>query len=220
MRAEDREAKREFVRAYFEYLTRRIALVPRLHKGDYENDALLLCCCYIDGLGVSLYWPQEGSARNFVRVLQEHGGEEVLWHVHPRQLIESFDAQRSLRSIAARLSGILGPDDHRLRAPDELVSELGGSLDSDEMRRLRDHVWRGTLAHLAYTRIRCQLVHGLGAAPLLLSKTTLKGQPVPSLDFDILYRALRRIADAATEVSIRTNKWFGHDFREPENAAT
>jgi hypothetical protein len=212
---EDRKAKAEFIDAYFADLERRIALLPRLHAANYKDEALLLCCCYIDGLATNLYWPEEGSARNFVRVLQEHGGEELLCHVHPKELIEAFDSKRSLRNLAARIATLWGFNDHRLRALDEAITELSGGLAAGEVNRLRTEIWRGTLAHLVYTTIRCQAVHRLGASPLLLSETTLRGQPVPPLDFDLLHPVIGRIREAAASLSTTTNTWFGHDFREP-----
>jgi hypothetical protein len=215
MRSEDREAKAEFIQAYFEDLDRRVMLLTRLDAADFPDEALLLCCCYIDGLAGSLYWPEEASARNFTKVLEQHGGEELLWHIHPKQLFEAFDSKKSLRSLASKIAGISGADDHRLRTADEVVAELSGNLTAGETGQLRREVWRGTLSQLVYTRIRCQLVHGLGATPLLLSQTTLRWQSVPALDFTLLHRALRRICTVAANRSITTNRWFGHDFREP-----
>ena len=186
MRPEDRKAKIEFIEAYFVNLDRRIALLRQLHESEYENEALLLCCCYIDGLATSLYWPDEGSARNFVRVLQQHGGETLLCHVHPKQLFEAFDSKRFLRSLAARVARLWGSNDHCLRTLDEAAAELSGHLPAEEASLLRNEIWRGTLAQLVYTRIRCQAVHNLGASPLLLSETTFRDKPVPPLDFDLL----------------------------------
>ena len=214
MTSEDRKAKAEFIEAYFTDLERRIALLPHLHATNYQSEALLLCCCYIDGLASSLYWPDEGSARNFVRVLQEHSGEELLCHVHPKQLFEEFDSKRSLRSLAARVATLWGSNDHRLRTLDEALAELGGDLPDTEANCLRIEMWRGTLAHLVYTSIRCQAVHCLGTSPLLLSETILRGQPVHPLDFDLLHPVIERIREAAAKLSTATNSWFGHDFRE------
>lgn len=215
MRPEDREAKAEFIQAYFEDLQQRVMLLPRLDAANHRDEALLLCCCYIDGLAGSLYWPEEASARNFSKILEEHGGEEVLWHIHPKQLLEAFDSKKSLRGLACKIAGIFGAPDHRLRTADEMVGELSGELTPAETEQLRREVWRGTLSHLVYTQIRCRLVHALGATPLLLSQTTLRGQSVPDLDFALLHRALRRICTVAADRSTTTTRWFGHDFREP-----
>jgi len=48
--SEDLDVKREFIAAYFEELEKRIAFLVTLHDQDHEDEALLLCLVYIDGL--------------------------------------------------------------------------------------------------------------------------------------------------------------------------
>jgi len=211
------EAKARIIEGYFSDLERRVRVLPELYDAGYPDEALLVCCCYIEGMGGNLYWPDEGIARNFVRVLEEYGGEEILWHIHPKQLCESFQAIRGLRVLGLKLAATFDAEDHRLRSREEVVRHVTGPLTSDEIARLRQEAWRGTLANLVYARIRCQLVHNLSAAPLLLSKTTLRGESVPTLDFHLLYGPLCRTLEGVTNLSIRSNAFFGHDPWPPRD---
>ncbi len=63
MQPEDRDAKAHAIATYFEDLHRRVELLPRLNQGGYPGEALLLCCCRIESLGGSLYWPEESAAK-------------------------------------------------------------------------------------------------------------------------------------------------------------
>jgi hypothetical protein len=215
MQDEDIKAKASFIEAYFDDLRQRIDLLPQLHAGEYENEALLLCCCYIEGLGSSLYWPHEASARNIVRILEEHGSEEMLWHIHPRQLLSALEegVPKLYQRINDRLAAAFATDQDALRTKEEVVALVKDQLTVEEMQQLKNHLWRGTLANLIYSNIRSPLVHRLGASPLLLSKTTLRGQPVPVLDFILLYPQLLNILEKVRTLSVTANSWFGHDFR-------
>ena len=76
--------------AFFQDLGRRIAFAQELHDQRHDNEAMLLCCCYIDGLANNLYPDDDGSHRNFVRDIGEYGATEWLTRIHPRQLSESL----------------------------------------------------------------------------------------------------------------------------------
>jgi hypothetical protein len=215
MRAEDIEAKASFIKTYFDDLRQRIALLPQLHAGGYENEALLLCCCYIEGLGSSLYWPRKAPARNFVCILEKHGSEEILWHIHPRQLLSALEERvpKLYQRIGDRLAAAFATAQDALRTREEVVALVKDQRTVGEMQQLQNHLWRGTLANPVYSNIRSALVHKLGASPLLLSQTTFHGQPVPVLDFFLLYPQLLEILEKVRELSITANSWFGHDFK-------
>jgi hypothetical protein len=221
MRDEDVTAKANFIAAYFDDLRQRVDLLPKLHAAGYENEALLLCCCYIEGLGSSLYWPKEASAHNFVRILEEYGSEEFLWHIHPRQLLDALQAKaKSLYArIGDKLGALFATDENALRTKEEIIAlvhdRLG--LGDEDRRRLTNQLWRGTLANLVYSDIRSLLVHRLGARPVLLTQTTLHGLPIPVLNFTLLYPQLTEILEKVRELSVTTNSWFGHDFRISED---
>jgi hypothetical protein len=222
MQNADSKVKASFIEAYFDDLKQRVDLLPNLYAEGYTNEALLLCCCYIEGLGASLYWPDEASARNFVRILEEYGSEEMLSYIHPRQLLSVLEARvpTLYQRISDRLAAAFATSQDALRTREEVVTLMHHQLTHEETQHLKNHLWRGTLASLVYSNLRSPLVHRLGASPILLSQTTFRGQPVPILDFTLLYPRLIEILDRARKLSVTANSWFGHDFRNPGDKST
>jgi len=222
MQDADNKVKASVIEAYFDDLKQRIDLLPNLHAAGYTNEALLLCCCYIEGLGTSLYWPDEASARNFVRILEEYGSEETLSHIHPRQLMSVLEERvpQLYQRISDRLAAAFATSQDALRTKEEVVTLMNHQLTLVEMQHLKNHLWRGTLASLVYSNLRSPLVHRLGASPILLSQTTFRGRPVPILDFTLLYPQLIEILARARQLSVTASSWFGHDFRNPADKST
>lgn len=207
-----RDAKAFFIRAYFEDLARRSAFLTELAETGHEKDALLLCCCYIEGIANHLYWPDSQSKQNFVRVLAEHGQCEVLRWIHPDRLRRSLDDVPA--DMRSRLASALKDTESRLYSPDEIGGLLSRSLTGEEAGKVRGQLWRGTVAAVAYEHIRSQFVHWLGGPNgVTFDDTTFKGAPVPRIDFSLLQRALTHILQAAKRVSLSTNKWYGHDLK-------
>lgn len=215
-REQNRRAKLQFIEAYFRDLEQRSDFLLDLIKTDHRAEALLLCGCYIEGLGNNLYWPDERSAWNFIRVLREHGGEEVLGHIHVKQLRNGLaDAKSKLvQRIGQKLNGVLTAAEGRLYTEQEILALVEPAITADELETLRRNLWRGTLAALAYRRIRSPLVHELSTRQgVSFDRTTFRGEPVPDLDLRILYPALRRILQAMRGLSLASERWYGHDFK-------
>ncbi len=77
---------------FFDDLEQRAAFLAELFDGGRQDEALTLCCCYIDGLGGLLYGRScTGSARNFSRILREHGGERELDLISPLGLVRYLE---------------------------------------------------------------------------------------------------------------------------------
>jgi hypothetical protein len=208
----DQDAKAFFIRAYFDDLARRSAFLAELAETGHEKDALLLCCCYIEGIANHLYWPDSQAKQNFVRVLIEHGRCEVLRWIHPDRLRRSLDDAPS--DMRKKLARSLKHTESRLYSQDEIGIMLSESLTGEEMAEVRGHLWRGTVAAVAYEHIRSQFVHWLGGPNgVTFGDTTFKGAPVPRLDFPLFLRALTHILQAAKDVSLSANKWYGHDLK-------
>lgn len=215
---ENRKAKLQSIEAYFEDLERRSDFLDKLDTKGHRSEGLLLCCCYIEALGGNLYWPDGRSARNFVRLLKEHGGEEVLWHIHPKQLrIGLTDARSKLvQGIGQKLDKVLAGAEGRLCTEEQILTLVEPFLTADELDTLKQNLWRGTLAALVYGRVRGPLVHQLSTRHgVSLDQTIFKGELVPDLDARILYPVLRRVIRGTKELSLASGKWYGHDFKAP-----
>ena len=61
-----------------------------LGNTGHEQEAMLLCCCYIDGLAGHLYWPDPASHQNFVRAFRDFSPHEFLSRIHPKQLYDAI----------------------------------------------------------------------------------------------------------------------------------
>ena len=214
---EDLEAKLGFIEAYFDELSRRIEFLRELRATGHENEAMLLCCCYIDGLANYLYWPDSAGHRSFVHAVREFGPHEFLARIHPTQLREAI-ARRTGRRAGVALSIV-----------EQLESEFAGALMQQEVveRFIAEHadaeiqawigknLWRGTLASIAYESLRVPSVHNLGAAGAIsFGQGNVDGDGIPNIDFEILLDTLQPIYDEARQRSITTNQWFGHDWKE------
>lgn len=210
----NREAKLGFIEAFFDDLDDKIAFLRGLRERGRADEAFLLCCCYIDGLGNSLFPGERSSKRCFVRVLERHGGEEVLALIHPKILCESLaEMGKHARAVLGQVRSPLRDAEGAVYTRAEMLAMLRSNLSDADRSWLEDNLWRGTLAVLAYRTIRSPFVHGLGGpGGISFDQTTYQGRPVPSIDFDLLYRCLPRIAQAARNISVRTVAWFGHDF--------
>ncbi|MEW6488702.1 MAG: hypothetical protein AB1578_12420 [Thermodesulfobacteriota bacterium] len=74
---EDSEGKAFFIEAYYEDLGQRIAFLRELNASGHENEALMLCCCYIEALGSHRNHGSERKAKNYCAILDEHGGNPL-----------------------------------------------------------------------------------------------------------------------------------------------
>lgn len=209
----DQEAKALLIRAYFDDLAQRSAFLVELAETGHEKEALLLCCCYIEGIANHLYWPNSQAKRNFVRVLAEHSQCEVLRWIHPERLRRcADDAPTHMRR---KLASALKHTESRLYSQDEIGTMLRQILTKEEMVEVRGHLWRGTVAAVAYEHIRSQFVHWLGGPDgVTFGDTTFRGAPVPRLDFALFQAALARILEVAKHVSLSTGRWYGHDRKK------
>lgn len=102
----------------------------------------------------------------------------------------------------------------RKNIPSEIAGLLTSVLKAHELAWIKSELWRGTLAAIAYSRLRIPSVHGFRSVDAVsFEGTTFRGEPVPDIDFEMLHARLRRIAAAARELSLSSGKWFGHDYK-------
>jgi len=206
--------KVDFMRAFFDDLDARVAYLPTLHTSGHGNEAMLLCCCYIDGLASYLFPQDEGSHRNFVRAIREYGDAEWLARLHPRQLRESLEKMDGARARqaadAVRRIPVAAPLE--LPTEQEFLAWLPQDTEPALVAWLTPQLWRGTLASIAYTRLRVPAVHQLGApGGIEFDDSRIDGRRVPVIDFRLLHGIVERISTSVRELSIRTAKWFGRD---------
>ncbi len=210
--AEDLAAKKEFIEAFFDELQQRVDLTGKLAR-DFGNEARLLCCCHIEGLGNWLNPNLAGGpARVFVKVVADHGGDPRLLLVLPKRLADSLPWKSASPAVAAEIQGALAalPRDQAY-TESEFLAALPPTTTADALSFVSREVWRGTVASIAYEHIRSSGVHWLGSSSgVSFSGTTHHGTPLETVDYEMLRGALDRILGHAREVSISSGKWFGH----------
>ena len=213
---EARKAWINILESYFRDLEKKTAFLQKLAKEGHEDEAMTLCCCYIDGLANGLYGQETGSNKNFIRALKEYGENEIWGLIHPLQLVrnvleatERSDKHKKLRRVIDKIIPILATIENRLYCDDEIIDRVKLELSQEETETLQKNLWRGLYANIVYDKIRCLAVHELGSSPLSFDKTTHKGEQVPPLYFYNLYPILGRILCEAKLRSLKTGKLYG-----------
>lgn len=198
------------IEAGFNDFEKRVNLLSELNQKGYEEEALLLCCCYIEAMG-NLYFRGGGRQFNFYHILKNFGGEDVLMYIHPKQLWIGLRSAKGkdVQEIGQKIGGALRKVKGNLHTEDEALTLVAHMLNKKEMRKFRDNLWRGTLATLAYMHLRNPAVHELGGAKSFsFQGTTFNGV----LDFSLLYKGMLNILKKLGEISTETRTYFGQDF--------
>ena len=208
---DDHAAKRQMIEAYFDDLHARARFADVLYDNDRRDEAITLCCCYIDGLASLLYHDSDRSAFNFVRLLTEHGRRAELARVQPLAMVRGLKtSNKRLAPVARRLEAALGSDVHRIVDAAEFDALMAPHVTPQEASALCRELWRASLAFVAYTHLRIPAVHATGAPGAVIVGSGGPSPPV-RIDFRVMYEALLACIEALRDLSLRTNKWFGHD---------
>jgi hypothetical protein len=210
--AEDLAAKQRFIEAFFDDLQQRVNLTEELFERDLGNEARLLCCCHIEGLGNWLNPDLPAGARTFVKVVADHGGDPELVLILPKRLTDSLPWKSASPAVKAELRAtlVMMPQDEAYTESD-FIAALPSSTTAEARSFLQREMWRGTVASIAYEHIRSLGAHWLGSSSgVSFSSTTHQGVPVPTVDYPMLKNALDRILSHARAVSLTSQKWFGH----------
>jgi len=211
------QAKMKFIKAFFDDLDSKIAFLYELYNNGHRDEARVLCSCYIDWLASALYWPEERNNFNFVRILKEHGGEEIFPYIHPKMLEDALLKKAKSNkwiAICNKMSPALQQARGRFYDEQEIIDLLSPLLNNSEIEDVKKELWRGTFAAIVYAQVRNLSVHSFGPPDgITFDNTTFKGKPVPTIDFTMLHTSLKRVAITAKEISINSAKWFGHDYK-------
>ena len=218
---ENRKAKLKFIEIFFKNLEGKIAFLDELYASKRKEEARVLCSCYIDALAANLYWPDEQSNYNFVRILKEYCKEEIISHIHPKMLEDALSRQRgkSWQKINDKISPALQKSKGRFYSDREMLNILSPLVTGTELEKIKEGLWRGTYAAIIYNKVRIPSVHGFGTADgITFDNTTFKDQPVPPIEFPMLYGFLKGIESELRKLSLNTEKWFGHDYEIEDEA--
>lgn len=197
-----------FLNTYLFDMEERIQFLQTLRRMRRAGgEPLLLCCCYIDGLGKWIYMPEEiDTHERFVRVVREHGGDKYLPLVHPMQMRRFLGrrVRRGQKVYAPLLKSIepllIGKTE--LMTEDEFLAQAQRLVNAQQFVKLKANVWRGTLASFAYNDLRAPAVHELsGDCGGIYGGTTYRGEEVPFINYEVLSRVLLRIFETARKLA-------------------
>lgn len=206
-------AKRDFIEAYFDEARQRIAFLGELAHEGHDQEAMTLCLVYIDGFSQRLCWPSTRSGRNFVDTLVQFGGDPEFGLIHPLQAQRSFEAMKGpWKAIAKAVAFAYPGPAYELCRAAAFENTMAPHLTAPELAQVRAEIWRGTVASVAYHRLRNPSVHLFATAgSITFSATSCEGKPVNALTFERLHAALGRLAAEARRRSEANNQWFGDD---------
>jgi hypothetical protein len=215
---EDRRAKLRFIAAFFDDLDKKAGYLEELYRSQHRDEARILCSCYLDWLALALCWPNNQSNFDYVQSLKEYSGKEIFSHIHPKMFVQALNklSGRSSKwaAIHAKVSDSLRRAEGRLYEEQEIIDLLAPTLEPAEAQDIKRELWRVTFAAIVYDQFRVASVHSFGPPDgTTFDGTTFQGQPVPTIDFFMVYDSLKKIITAAREVSQKTGKWFGHDYK-------
>lgn len=219
--------------AFFDRLDRRADFLNKLagielpeesipnHEPEKPTiEVMILCSCYIDWMGSAMYWPKKENGFKFTKILMEHGGEEVLSLISPKELYECLarykkeNCKKTAIENLNKFSAKIQKDRKELYSESEVVGLLESTLTEGERSKLQAELWRSTLAFIVYSKIRNLSVHEFGADHVSFSESTYRGASIPTIDFNMLYGCLKRIITAARDFSLEEGKFFGHDTKK------
>ena len=205
----DNDSDKTFViQAYFDDLEKRIAFLRELYCGNHTDEALMLCCCYIEALGSRQYHDSDRKAKNYYRILEEFSGNYLFTLIHPKQLRNVLKDKKLFKSNIKQIDPIIDGFGKELILQKIVSDSLSPVVTKDQMKWLNDNLFKGTMAAISYDRIRNDLVHDISTSNLTFKETTFDGKPVPDMNFDLLYPALMKIFDSFKEISLKTNRWY------------
>src|SRR6266581_7504796 len=153
--------KARYIEAYFDDLQGQIAFLGELYGMDRKNEALMLCCCYIEALGSRQSQEPERKAKNYCNVLAEHGKNEIWQLIHPKQLKNVLSANGLFKDTFSALEPIIDKFGARLIDPQELRDQLDPGLNAQQRAWLKDNLFKGSIASISYEGIRSELVRAI-----------------------------------------------------------
>jgi len=213
---------------------RKIENLFYFHKNGYKDEALTLCCLYIEALAkmFRLNNKRGDSKKEFCKALILNGGNEIFKKISLKYFLESIrnskdpdicNIYNAIKNYFHELKfdidhmvcidqkNDLFPDCFRKTFEEGEVLSFFDDLKIDvEKINMWSCLWKGSVASMVYDKIRCNLVH-------LAIVESIRVDEVP-LDFTLLYEALKSMSATLIEKGInRFEKDFGEKVLEKLN---
>ena len=148
------------------------------------------------------------KSRNYAQILEEDSGNSLFALVHPKQLRLVLRQAKLLKPVLGKIEAQIDQFGNELQSQPTVLGKLHDSLSKQQESWLRENLFKGTIAAISYDRVRSELVHDVSAGTVTFSESTVNGEPVPDLNFDLLYQALVNIFINVKRISIEANAWY------------
>jgi hypothetical protein len=203
----------DMIQVFFQVWDDKISFLDKLFNSGRQDEAMTLCCTYIDGFARALSGPIGGSHENFVQVLRAHGGNSYLDLIFPPRFLRWVckPENQKVKQHLQKIESTLQPYKAVLVSEPDVQAALQQTLSKNELQQVVKHLWRGTLADAVYQWSRNPFVHTLcGYSGISYEKVTYQGSPVPEINFSVLHQALRFIARHARTLSEQSGRLCIH----------
>ena len=210
-----------YIKAFFDDLDAKVAFLDVLWGTSHQDEALTLCCCYIDGLANHYRKDDDSSARNFATTLVEYGGEPSLALHTGLALSRALRSKGQPKSLATAAAVETALDERlgELVSASELAARLKAAMPPNVFQALAPHLWRASVASIAYLRLRSPFIHELGGpGAVIVGSSDHRADNAIHVGFPMLQRALKNLVRTMRERSETTVSWFGHEA--PSRQAT
>lgn len=196
------------IQAYFDDLEKRITFLKELYDGNHTDEALMLCCCYIEALGSRQYNENGKAKKNYCKILFAFSGNNIFALVHPKQLKNVLAAKPLFKTHINQINPIVDRFGKELIPHQDVIDCLTPVITEEQKDWLHANFFKGTMAAISYEKVRSDLVHDISTLNLTFSETTIDGKTVPDMNFELLYPALMKIFNNLKEISLTANTWY------------
>jgi len=196
------------IEAYFDDLEERIEFLNQLNQGGRKDEALMLCCCYIEAIGSRKYYHSDRKGKNFAKILEKASENTLFSMIHPAKLLGVLKCIKLFKKDLVKIEPLIEKYGKTLQSQEEVLSNLQPVMSPAQITWCGDNFFKGTIAAITYDLVRSELVHDISIGEVTFSETIVNGKLVPDLNFDLLFPALVNIFLYIKNESMNKNKWY------------
>jgi hypothetical protein len=127
----------------------RWGFLKELYDGNHTDEALMLCCCYIEALGSRQYHDTHRKWKKYCRILEEFSGNNLFALIHPKQLRNILMEKKLFKANITQIDPIIDSFGKQL-IPQKVASDsLSPKVTKNQMNWLNDNLFKGTMAAIS-----------------------------------------------------------------------
>mgnify|MGYP006948914139 CR=1 FL=1 len=195
----------------------KLSNAQKLSK-HYPEEALLLCCCYIEAIGVRQYReidyvvpPRKqilnfSKSKAFTEILTKYSGITFWDKIHPIGLLEYLP--KSFNNNYQGFMLVLQRIGSELRESEYVIGQMKTEIENrEQLEWLEKHIHKGSIGNIAYTKVRSELVHNITHQQISF-RATWEGKRIPDIDFLLMHKCLKSIIHKLKNKSLEENTFW------------